>query len=275
MRDALRTQMDAWSRLKRDAAAIATRAAEGRAALAQIPAISPQMFPGYEAHVAALAAQMQSLSRGLAQVSAGFAPDEHNAWDQLVGETEEVVLNRLRRALLSYPELARALARVEQAFRVEREIKPHVRTVQLRFDELGAELQQQRFFHARAALDALRGEAQVARERIAASGVDGEYTTPATAAVQQMLSAGERLYHDATRSFTPQMMVSTHFRKEVTRLAGQCRDVTERKAVRCGLLRTLVLIPPDEILRMTEPQLEYLEHTIERVNDGPLATQHD
>lgn len=271
VRRLLASQAEEWRRLKEEAVAIELLAAQAAREAERLSTLPEEYVPGYEAQIRALDSHVESLQVALRQAGSGFASRRHEEWDQILPKTEQSVMGRLRRAMLLYPDLERAVARVGEFFQAERDLEPLVDAVEREFSKLESEVMDQRYFHAVRALDRLREVAASSRRSIDALAIDAEFSGPARQRVSAMLEAGEGLFQEATRSFTPGALLGSYAARKVPLLVERCRDAKERMTLNCELLGSLLTIPAESYLDLDLPMLQYLEYQFDQVEAGPLA----
>jgi hypothetical protein len=270
IRATLKTQQDDWARLQRDALTMASRAAKGRAALAQIERLPDDYVPRYEEQIRTFNAQLDSLDGAFIRAATTFDAASASSWDQLTRETQTAVLGRLRQAMLRYPDLQQAMQRVDEFFRAERELGPHVRDVHQGFNQLRDHLLAHRIFHADDALAVLRTAAATEATAIDAVHADPTEADPARAEIASLLAAGEQLYSDSTRSFSHAALAASYKVSESKRLAALCCDMKRRNEIDCDLLRRVAAFPPEQMLAMDAAQLRYIELAFDQVAAGPV-----
>ena len=270
VRERLRTQQKNWLALKAQGDKIRARSTDGLVKVDAIPSFDEAYVQGYGAQLTVLNGSVSNLREALKDGSFAFDASARASWDQVTLETERLVILKLKAALLKYPELSAALAKVEQAFRAEREIEPLVKKVNDSYNELRDHLLSGRVFHAEDAVNALERDGNAALQTIRASGLDPELTFHADETIANWIATGKRSFRDVAGPLPRAALVKRYFARESRLLAARCRDVARRKEVDCDLLRSLVVIPAASLDTMTDVQLRYFEEQLGRVQAGPL-----
>ena len=271
LREKLRLQQQQWLKLKNQSETIRFRTEAALEQATKIIQFSESFIPGYEAQIHAFNKKVRALSDTLRASRFAFNADNNALWDALLYRTEQGVLNRLQKAVLSYPHLREALKQVEMNFRVEREVEPLVKKINDRYNEVRDHVYKKRVFHAEEAVATLQREGEEALVAIRATGIEPAYTIDAESTIRTWMTTGRQLFLSATGPFLRSLLVKQNFIRESQEMSGQCKDIVERKRLDCELLRSLLIIPPAEIDRMTSGQLGYFEHQIAHVKRGPLS----
>ncbi len=271
IREHLRVQQQQWLELKSQGDSIRFRTEDGLEQIKKIPAFGDGFIAGYEAHTRFFNEKVKALSEILQASQFAFNVENRELWDALLSETEHAVIRRLEQAVLNYPHLREALRQIEMAFRVEREVEPLVKIINDRYNTVRDHVYGKRVFQAEDAVAALQHDGDAALNAIRSNDIDPVFTSDAEATIQNWMTVGRQLFHNATAPFPRSLLVKQNFFRESSELSAKCKDMNARQTVDCELLRTLLQIPLTEIDGMTTAQLKYFEGQIAKIKRGPLS----
>ncbi len=215
--------------------------------------------------------QVKSYLSELHSLTDQFSKAQSQFWQKMMDTTTVVVELSLKKAKLSYPELAQEIEKALEVIRIESEIGPIEDKVILSMKNLRKSLRRVGYFERQKQYQNFQTSLTQAEQEIEESSIDSELTYPTVKRLEEYESQMHRLFTRVQRRLSKHRAVYIYAKNQLKKVARKCSENREEaRNYNCELFRILVVIPKSEVMRMSDDMLKEYESKVSALKEGGI-----
>lgn len=240
--------------------------------LGKIETFPENYLAQFEGHVQLLNSQVRKLTTALNSIEQSLGLELMNLLMTVNNTSEELILLKMKKEALQFPELEAALLDIEKMFAAEQVIYPPYHEASALYNRITAALSQYRIFAAEKLLAELKAKAADGINTIQMADIPLEEKNYGISQLEKVQSDAARVIQSKLGSGSKARLVTYYYIKSLRTVPRRCAETSaSRTRYNCQLMRTLLGFDRNAIYKMDDALLEYLEQSLDRVYEGPIA----